>query len=174
MGAHGKILFVDDDLYCARVFIDELLDRGFDIETASAPDEALDKLTHDDFDLVILDIMMSPGGHFGHIESHGGFITGQLLARNIQDIRPDIKILGFSLCRDAGIQEWFENQDGMAFLSKQEAYLLVLGNVVERLLSCGTSPQKNRQNRIIDSLELKPRFFGVGIDLKKAWKAIKN
>jgi CheY-like chemotaxis protein len=53
-----RLLVVDDDLYIRELYEEVLKDEGYDVQTASNGEEALGKLQHGGFDLVLLDIMM--------------------------------------------------------------------------------------------------------------------
>ena len=55
-----KILLVDDEEHIRLLFKEELEEEGYEIDLASNGFEALDKLRHEGFDLVVLDIKM-PG-----------------------------------------------------------------------------------------------------------------
>jgi CheY-like chemotaxis protein len=55
-----KILLVDDEEHIRLLFKEELEEEGYEIGVASNGFEALDKLRHEDFALVVLDIKM-PG-----------------------------------------------------------------------------------------------------------------
>ena len=55
-----RILVVDDEPINTRLLKFLLSDEGYEVMTAASADEALDVLNHDDFDLLLLDIMM-PG-----------------------------------------------------------------------------------------------------------------
>lgn len=53
-----KILVVDDDLSIRNLVQVYLKNENFEVETACNGEEALEKINHENFDLVILDIMM--------------------------------------------------------------------------------------------------------------------
>jgi len=55
-----RILVVDDEPINTRLLKFLLSDEGYEVMTAASADEALDVLNQDDFDLLLLDIMM-PG-----------------------------------------------------------------------------------------------------------------
>ena len=55
-----RILVVDDEPINTRLLKFLLSDEGYEVMTAASADEALDVLNNDDFDLLLLDIMM-PG-----------------------------------------------------------------------------------------------------------------
>jgi two-component system, response regulator, stage 0 sporulation protein F len=55
-----RILLVDDEEHIRLLFKEELEEEGYEIDLASNGFEALDRLRHQTFDLVVLDIKM-PG-----------------------------------------------------------------------------------------------------------------
>ena len=112
------ILVIDDDPFSVMGLFDEVTDAGFKVVFKVISDDILSLLSENRADVVVIDIMMDPASRYNAMESHGGFITGQLLAREIRDQFPDQKIVAYSLHRDAGIQEWFSNQEGMVFVEK--------------------------------------------------------
>src|SRR5262252_5398046 len=102
-----RILFVDDDPYPSRHYVEELLDAGFDVTIAQTVDEALDLARSEPFDLVILDVMMSPGKYFTELETAGGFTTGKALAREIMELLPEAKVCALTLSTNPEIEAWF-------------------------------------------------------------------
>lgn len=54
----AKVLIVDDDLYILDLYKEILKDEGFDVETATDGEEALEKIRESTLDLVLMDIMM--------------------------------------------------------------------------------------------------------------------
>ncbi len=55
-----RILLVDDDVELVTLLVDYLTLEGFEAEAAHDGPEALERIRHEDFDLVVLDVMM-PG-----------------------------------------------------------------------------------------------------------------
>jgi len=55
-----RILVVDDEENIRLLISEELKDLGYDVETASNADEALEKFEKDDFELATIDVEM-PG-----------------------------------------------------------------------------------------------------------------
>ncbi len=53
-----KILIVDDDPSICETLADILIDEGYDIITAFNGQEALEKIRHDSFNIVITDVKM--------------------------------------------------------------------------------------------------------------------
>ena len=54
----GKILIVDDDSSIRLLVSDVLSDQGLTVVTAASGEEAVTRLEGEDFDLILLDIMM--------------------------------------------------------------------------------------------------------------------
>ncbi len=54
----ANILIVDDNRLLLQALSDQLEEMGHDIEVASNGQEALDVLAHEEFDLIIMDIVM--------------------------------------------------------------------------------------------------------------------
>lgn len=59
-----NILLVEDDPIIIKAYEKKLTSEGFSVKTAVTGDEALDLLSKNKFDLVILDLML-PGGKHG-------------------------------------------------------------------------------------------------------------
>lgn len=53
-----KILVIDDDLYIRELYQEILVSAGFSVSTAIDGEDGLQKLTTDEFDLILLDLMM--------------------------------------------------------------------------------------------------------------------
>lgn len=53
-----KILLVEDDSFLIDIYTTKLKESGFSVEVASEGDEAVRKAREDEFDLVLLDIVM--------------------------------------------------------------------------------------------------------------------
>ncbi|MFW5720234.1 MAG: response regulator [Candidatus Dojkabacteria bacterium] len=59
--ASKKILIVDDEPNILELYSEVLMDAGFQIDTASNGNEALQKAADNVYDLILLDIMMNDG-----------------------------------------------------------------------------------------------------------------
>lgn len=75
-----KIFIVDDEPDIRDILSFNILKNGYDVETASSGEEAIELINHYDCDLVLLDIMMS---------GIDGFIT----AEKLRKIKPDLPII---------------------------------------------------------------------------------
>jgi DNA-binding response OmpR family regulator len=67
-----KILIVEDDENQRELYAEELMDAGYEIETAADGKEALESIMNNLFDLVIMDIRMA---EMDGIETLGKIIT---------------------------------------------------------------------------------------------------
>ncbi|PYQ52835.1 MAG: response regulator [Acidobacteria bacterium] len=73
----GRVLVVDDE-EPIRILIQRLLSKhGFSVETAQDGAAAIDKIAHEDFDAVVLDLMMPR-------------IDGFTVLRQLIDLNPDL------------------------------------------------------------------------------------
>lgn len=113
------ILFVDDDPYSSRTYIDELQDRGFQVTLASTADAAIEALQGTEFQLLITDLRMPSGTHFSDIETAGGQRTGLALARLARRKWPALPILFFTLSYDQDVRQWCSRRNNAAYLQKQ-------------------------------------------------------
>jgi DNA-binding response OmpR family regulator len=62
MSTKGKILWVDDEIELLRPHILFLKEKGYDVETATNGEDAIELVTNKRFDLVFLDEMMAGMG----------------------------------------------------------------------------------------------------------------
>lgn len=53
-----RVIVIDDDMYIRELYEEVLKTEGYDVDTASNGQEALDKLKLGGYDLILLDIMM--------------------------------------------------------------------------------------------------------------------
>jgi DNA-binding NtrC family response regulator len=74
------ILIVDDDAALCQLVVDGLGREGFEVRTATSPDQALAAIASDEFDAVLVDINMPQ-------------MNGLELGRRILDQRPDLPII---------------------------------------------------------------------------------
>jgi CheY-like chemotaxis protein len=80
MEGKGKILWVDDEIELLRPHIRFLMDRGYEVETATNGNDAITLVKEDGFDLVFLDEMMA---------GMGGLET----LAEIKELRPAIPVV---------------------------------------------------------------------------------
>jgi len=132
-----RILIVDDDRFALRPYLVALLDAGYDPTTVNGPDEAMEMARSEHFDAVILDIMMEPGEAFNSFETAGGMKTGLALARELQAIQPEAKMIALTLSTDPEVQTWFTRDDSVAFAWKGSVAPPALPRMLRKLLRRG-------------------------------------
>ena len=53
-----KTIVVDDDLYIRELYVEVLKDAGYDVDSASNGEDALNKLRQGGYDIILIDVMM--------------------------------------------------------------------------------------------------------------------
>lgn len=132
------VLFVDDELFHSRQYINAMRDHGFEIATAASVDEALSLASSQRFAAVVLDIMMPSGDFFDEFETAGGYHTGVALARELRERIPDAVLLGLSLSTDPSVEEWFKSQPQCTLLNKHNTTPSRAARVLARLMRGST------------------------------------
>ncbi len=88
-----KILFCDDELYLNSAFIDELLLANFEVLQQRRVDGCLEVLRRERVDLLIIDIMMSPGIALADADTADGRRTGVFLYDRIRQYLSSLPII---------------------------------------------------------------------------------
>jgi predicted nucleotide-binding protein len=138
--APQRILFVDDEPYHSRQYVEELELAGYEVIAVSTVKSALAQAKTRDFDAVILDVMLPPGG-LGYRETQGGYKTGIALAKKLRDALPDARILALTLSTDPEVERWFTNDDSVAYASKISVSPHDLARLVENLIAGERRPR---------------------------------
>jgi CheY-like chemotaxis protein len=112
----GKILWVDDEIELLRPHIRFLLERGYDVETATNGSDAVAMIREDGFDLVFLDEMMA---------GMGGLET----LAEIKEIRPNIPVVMVTKNEEESLME-------EAIGDKISDYLIKPVNPSQVLMAC--------------------------------------
>ena len=116
MSTKGKILWVDDEIELLRPHILFLKEKGYDIETATNGEDAIELVTNKKFDLVFLDEMMA---------GMGGLRT----LSEIKNTRPQLPVIMVTKSEDEGLME-------NAIGGKISDYLTKPVNPSQILLAC--------------------------------------
>ena len=112
---HFEVLLVDDSPDILRVFGWALEDRGYQVTKASGGAEAIDRLSAQDFDLVISDLMMYP-------------IDGVVVSKEAKARNPEAKVIIFSAHNDlfasidalrVGADDYLPKQSGLSEILKR-------------------------------------------------------
>ena len=116
MISKGKILWVDDEIELLRPHILFLKEKGYDVETATNGEDAIELVTNKKFDLVFLDEMMA---------GMGGLRT----LSEIKNTRPQLPVIMVTKSEDEGLME-------NAIGGKISDYLTKPVNPSQILLAC--------------------------------------
>ena len=107
MAQKHTILWVEDDLYAISSAILWLQMKGFVVDTAQTVVEAKTKIDYAEPSLVLLDVMLPPGGPDADFETRYGFRSGFALAKWIADNHPAVRFLACTGATDAEIETFF-------------------------------------------------------------------
>lgn len=66
--SQAKVLIVEDEEFLRDVYVDTLSPQGYIIEVAKDGEEALDKIKNNDWDLILLDILLPKMSAFDVLE----------------------------------------------------------------------------------------------------------
>jgi len=114
-------LFIDDEMFHSRRYIDALVDCNISVTFADTPQRAVECVSRSHFDVVILDVMMDPQGFFTHAETKAGETTGIALARRIRRLAPKTVIAALTNNADEEVRSWFLAQSRMYYFAKQSS-----------------------------------------------------
>jgi DNA-binding NarL/FixJ family response regulator len=139
---YPRLLFVDDEEFIPQTYINALKDRRFEVFNVKTSDAALRVARRRVFDVVVVDVMMSHGRHFGPLETQGGYRTGIALAREMVNHQPSAVVAGLTNSDDADVEAWFTVHPGHYYFHKQrvppDKFAAALRDIV---LGVGFMPQ---------------------------------
>lgn len=141
-----RILVIDDQLGELKYYLLFLRQSGFEVVSVSSPAAALDHVRREEFDLILLDVMMSPDKSLPEMESASIADAGVHLSVAIRNIRRDCRILVFTNYLINEASEWFRRDSNATILLKKD-----------------TDPErlKDVAESIIEKRKPKPRVFVV-------------
>jgi len=130
------ILMVDDESKSMDSYRAELELSGYAVEYCDNVDAALqyfDK-THDQIQILILDIMMPPGRAFRAANTQDGLRTGVLFYERVRLTAPELKVVILTNVSDRRLAEQFEREPHAWFLNKEQFLPFELAQEVEKLI----------------------------------------
>lgn len=123
MAEKNKILLVDDDVSILLLVSDVLEEKGLSVTTARSGEAALEILSHETFDLILLDVMMKGIGGLEVCRQIRGRVDCPILFVSAKDSVQDI-IKGLDLGADDYLTKPFNLEElaarVMAHLRRQE------------------------------------------------------
>ena len=104
----GRVLIVDDEPQIRRVLRMALTDHAYEVQDARSGEEALEKITHEKFDVILLDMNM-PG--------MGGIATCRALREKVDTVIIMVTVRNTEVekvsCLDAGADDYVTKPFGM-------------------------------------------------------------
>lgn len=114
----ARVLFLEDEedlvLYLPRL----LKQKGLQVIGTKSIGEALDRFAKEDFDAVLLDIMMSPAEDMDAEALNYGRETGIEVACRMKDINPDVPIVAFTVLTNPEVKSRLREAGVSAILNK--------------------------------------------------------
>lgn len=114
------ILFVDDERRWAESYVEELELSDHQVSFQMNVDVALQEFERNrpQIELLILDIMMSPGLSFRDIDTDLGLRTGIRFYERIREQAPDLPVIIFTNVSDRTVESRFAEEKNCWFLRK--------------------------------------------------------
>ncbi|MBD3185089.1 response regulator [Candidatus Poribacteria bacterium] len=116
-GMKKRVLFVEDEQF----FLDQLqvaLEDEYEIVPAYTAAAGMEIVSKEEFDAVLLDIMMAPPDDIDPEVVNYGRSTGVEICRRIKSIKPEIPIIGLTVVRDPDILEEIKNAGAYKIINK--------------------------------------------------------
>ncbi|NQT63233.1 MAG: sigma-54-dependent Fis family transcriptional regulator [Candidatus Marinimicrobia bacterium] len=135
---HAKVLIVDDEPDITHLFENFLSDLGYDISTATEPEEAIELFEKEDFDVAVLDINMPR-------------ISGLKLLEQFKQTNPQLIVIMVSAIQDTDIVVKCIQHGAYDYLAKPIIDL----NQLQIRISRGLSEKRIRSENIALKKELK-------------------
>ena len=137
----NRVLFVDDDAFSAREYVDALRDGGFSVTFVKTVQKALMIAKEEPFYAVALDVRMSPGGRYSAIETAGGFATGVSLARDLKELLPGAVTVALTASRAPEVEEYFSSDSYSRYFYRPSVSPSQFSRNLKRLLRYDIPPK---------------------------------
>ncbi len=125
----GRILIVDDELENRQTVSSFLRRRGFEVETAASGEEGLEKVRHNPFDVILLDITMTG-------------MDGLLTLKRIRDMKSNAKVVMVTGLQNKGILDEAKALGACDYLIKPFNFNLLESCLLSILLPGKIAPWK--------------------------------
>jgi CheY-like chemotaxis protein len=99
-----RVLFLEDEEDLVEYLPRLLKEKALEVTGTVFIDEALERFAKEDFDVVLLDIMMAPAADMDAEELDYGRETGVEVARRMKAIKPDVPIVALTVLTDSKIR----------------------------------------------------------------------
>jgi CheY-like chemotaxis protein len=101
----ARILYLEDEEDLVRYLPGFLKEKGLEMFATTSIEEALEKFAEEDFDAVLLDIMMPPEDDWDAEQLDYGRVTGLEIARRMKGCKPHTPIVAFTVITDPKVME---------------------------------------------------------------------
>lgn len=130
------ILFIDDERRYMATYVEELKDADYDVEVHTNVDKAYAFFQEraDEVELIILDIMMSPGTTFRDEDTEKGLRTGVPFYERVRERAPDLPVIILTNASDADLIEKFSGEDQCWYRQKKDFMPFEIAQEVKRIL----------------------------------------
>jgi two-component system response regulator HydG len=113
-----RILYLEDEDNLVQFLPLVLKEKGLELVSTSSIKEALRKLAEEEFDAVLLDIMMPPTEDMAAENLDYGRKTGIEVARRMKRIKPKTPIVAFTVTTDSELLKEIKKAGAAAILHK--------------------------------------------------------
>lgn len=100
-----RVLYLEDEVDVLEVLPLLLRENDIEIVGTSSIEEALQWVSEQPFDAVLLDIMMPPTQDMDDESLDYGRLTGKEVARRIKEIQPELPIVAFTVLTDRNLRK---------------------------------------------------------------------
>jgi CheY-like chemotaxis protein len=99
----ARVLYLEDEEILVEDVPILLQEQGLKVKSTASIEEALEWFAAEDFDVVLLDIMMTPSDDMDDEQVDYGRETGVEVARKMKAVKPGVPIVAFTILRDPEI-----------------------------------------------------------------------
>jgi CheY-like chemotaxis protein len=138
-----KLLIIDDETYPLHVYMRALEREGFSVEHSADIDDALCHAAKTQYDVILLDIMMSPGQRYANADHQEGLRTGTLAYSDLTRVSPNARIIVVTNVTDADVRnELCEMSPKPMIVNKVDYPPIQLIQLIRDIL--GSKPMKEK------------------------------
>lgn len=133
------ILFIDDERRYMINYVEELQEADYEVAVHTSVDTAsafFQERAHD-VELIILDIMMSPGKTFSHEDTDGGLRTGVRFYERVREKSPDLPVIILTNASAVELSDRFSGDQQCWYRQKKDFLPVEVTQEVKRILSQG-------------------------------------
>jgi len=157
--SRGSVLFIDDQLSDIKYYVLKMEDEGFEVSSVTTIAEGLERVSAKHFDVVVLDVIMSPEGAGPDMRNATVTDAGIHLATTLRKKSPYCKIIVLTNFYQKIVFDWFSQDTNSRVL-----------------LKIRTDPFRfiEEVNALMTNKKAAPRIFIVCGRDKTAWLDLKN